>query len=81
MKLTEQIGKHMRAVHFGGNWTAVNLKELLSDVTWQPATESVGSFHTIAAIVYHMNYFVSATLQVLEGRPLDASANTVSTFP
>ena len=73
MKLTEQIAKHLRDVHFGGNWTAVNLKELLSDVTWQQATESVGSFHTIAAIVYHMNYFVSATLQVLEGGPLDAS--------
>jgi len=72
MKLTEQIAKHLRDVHFGGNWTASNLKDQLADVTWQQATTPVESFHTIAALVYHMNYFVSVTLQVLQGGPLDA---------
>jgi hypothetical protein len=41
-------------------------------VTWQQATRRVGSLHTIAALVYHMNYFVSATIQVLEGGRLEA---------
>ncbi|MCA9031731.1 MAG: DinB family protein [Planctomycetaceae bacterium] len=72
MQVPQQIAKHLRDVHFGGNWTAVNLRELLADVTWPQATRRVGSFHTIAELVYHMNYFVSATLQVLEGGPLDA---------
>ena len=72
MKLTEQIARHLREVHFGGNWTASNLRDTLTDVTWQQATTRVGAFHTIAALVYHMNYFVSATLQVLQGGPLDA---------
>ena len=72
MKLTTQIAKHLREVHFGGNWTASNLKDGLVDVTWQQATTPVDSFHTIAALVYHMNYFVSATLKVLQGGPLDA---------
>ena len=72
MELTHQIARHLREVHFGGNWTGSSLKEKLADVSWQQATKPVGSFHTIAALVYHMNYFVSATLQVLEGGPLDA---------
>lgn len=72
MKLTEQIAKHLREVHFGGNWTASNLRDQLADVNWQQATTPVDSVHTIAALVYHMNYFVSATLRVLQSGRLDA---------
>lgn len=72
MKITQQIAKHLRDVHFGGNWTAVNLKDKLADVTWQQAATPVHSVHSIAAIVFHMNYFVSATIKVLKGGPLDA---------
>lgn len=72
MKITEQIAKHLRDVHFGGNWTAVNLKDKLASVTWQQATTPVASFHTIATLVFHMNYYVGATIQVLRGGSLDA---------
>jgi uncharacterized damage-inducible protein DinB len=72
MSLTSQIAKHLREVHFGGNWTAVNLKETLADVTWQQATTKVHSFNTIAALVYHINYYVGVQLKVLQGQPLDA---------
>ena len=72
MKLTEQIAKLLRAVYFGGNWCAVNLKETLKDITWQQATTKVYSFNTIAILVYHMNYYVNAILKVLQGGPLDA---------
>jgi hypothetical protein len=72
MKLTEQIAKHFREVHFGGNWTSVNLKESLADVDWQQATTQVYAFNTIAALVYHTNYYVSAVRKVLQGEPLQA---------
>ncbi len=72
MKLTEQLATHFKAVYFGGNWTAVNFKDTLSDVTWQQATTRVDSLHSIAALVFHVNYFVRAALQVLNGGPLDA---------
>ncbi len=72
MSLTAQIAKHFREVHFGGNWTSVNLKDNLGDVTWQQATTQVHSFNTIAALVFHCNYFVSAVLKVFQGEPLDA---------
>ena len=29
-------------------------------------------FHTIAALVYHMDYFIAATLKVMQDGPLDA---------
>jgi uncharacterized damage-inducible protein DinB len=72
MNLTGQIAKHFREVYFGGNWTSSNLKDNLADVTWQQATTQVYSFNTIAALVFHMNYFVSAVLKVLQEEPLDA---------
>ena len=73
MNLTTQIAKQFRDVHFGGNWTASNLKENLADITWQQATAKVNSFNTIAALVYHMNYYVGVVLKVLQGERLNAS--------
>ncbi len=72
MSLTQQMAKHLRDVHFGGNWTCSNLKQNLSDVTWQEATTKVQSFNTIATLTYHIHYFVHAALNVLKGGPLDA---------
>ncbi len=72
MNVTAQIAKHLRDVCFGGNWTSSNLKDNLADVTWQQATTQVYSFNTIATLVYHMSYFISAVSKVLQGGPLDA---------
>jgi hypothetical protein len=72
MSFTTQIAKHFRDVHFGGNWTSVNLRDSLADVTWEQAVTKVYSLNTIAALVYHINYYVSAVLNVLQGGPLDA---------
>jgi len=55
MNLTWQIAKQFRDVYFGGNWTSVNLKENLADVTWQQATTKVYSANTIAALVYRIS--------------------------
>ena len=72
MSLTKQIAKHIREIHFGGNWTWSNLADNLNDITWQQATTKVYNFNTIATLVYHVNYFVNAALLVLQGEPLNA---------
>jgi len=72
LNLPSQIAKHFRDVHFGGNWTAVNLKDTLADVDWEQAITHVYELNSISALVYHMNYFVDAVLKVLQGGPLDA---------
>ena len=73
MDVVKQMAQHFRAVHFGGNWTSVNLSETLSDVTWQQAVTQVHNLNTIAVLVFHVNYYVAAVLKVLEGEPLTAS--------
>ncbi len=73
MTLPEQLSQHFRAVHTGGNWTSVNLKDLLADVTYLEATTPVSNLNTIAVLVFHVNYYVSAVLKVLQGEKLQAS--------
>jgi 1,2-phenylacetyl-CoA epoxidase catalytic subunit len=72
MSLTAQIAKHFREIHFGENWTVSNLREHLADVTWQQATTQVPNLNTIAALTFHINYFVAAALVVLEGGKLNS---------
>ena len=72
MSQTAQIAKHLREVHFGKNWTWVNLKDTLADVDWRQATTKIHGFNTIAALVFHINYYVEAVTKVLEGGPLES---------
>jgi len=71
MQLSTQLARNLREVHFGVNWTWVNMKDNLKDVDWQQATTKVDSFNTIATLVYHTHYFIAVTTKVLEGGPLD----------
>jgi len=73
MKLTAQIAKQIRDLHFGGNWTASSVKDSLAGISWQQAVTRVHSCNTIASLVFHMNYYVSAVLEVLQGELLNAS--------
>jgi DinB superfamily len=73
MNIAAQIAKHFKDIYTGGNWTSVNLKETLADVTWQQANIKIDSLNTIALLVYHINYYVSAVLKVLQGEELKAS--------
>jgi hypothetical protein len=72
MSLSTLIAKQFRDVYFGGNWAAVNLKQTLSDVTWEQAITKVYSSNTIAILVYHMNYYVTTVTKVLQNEPLNA---------
>ena len=48
------------------------MRDNLANVPWQQATTKVYDLNTIVALVYHVNYFVRAILQVLQDGPLDA---------
>ncbi|MBK9762764.1 MAG: DinB family protein [Flavobacteriales bacterium] len=79
--MTLMIAKHFREVHFGGNWTSVNLRDTLKDVTWQEATTKREGFNTIAVLTFHISYFIDAVLVVLEDGPLDAHDKFSFTHP
>ncbi len=72
MTTPAHIAKHLRELHVGGNTTGNNLRDAVSDVSWKQATLKIGSFNTIAVLVFHVNYYVSAVLKVVQGGPLDA---------
>jgi uncharacterized damage-inducible protein DinB len=69
----ERIAKHIKEFYFGGNWTAVNLSDTLKDVRWEEAVHKRNGFHSIAELLYHINYFVKVVIRVLEGHPLEGN--------
>jgi len=72
MKLTAAIAKQFRDVHSGGNWTSVNLRDTLTGVSREMAVTKIHFLNSIAVLIYHISYYYSAVIKVLEGGPLDA---------
>ncbi|HLP49557.1 MAG TPA: DinB family protein [Chitinophagales bacterium] len=73
MNMPQLIARQLHEVYFGGNWTTTNLRDSVQDVTWQQAMAQVNGLNTIATLVYHSTYFVTALLDVLSDKPLTAS--------
>lgn len=72
MSRTKQIADRFREVILNGTWIAnTNFRDQLSGLTWQQATTRIGSLNTIAALTFHINYYVAGVLNVLKGGPLD----------
>lgn len=72
MSISKEIANQIKEVHFGGNWTASNLKEQLSDVSWEEANKSIYACNSIATLVFHMNYYIKTVTRVLQGHPLNS---------
>lgn len=72
MEGSKAVAKHVHDVFFGGNWTTVDVRSVLEDVTWEEAAHRRPGFNTIAALTYHIHYFVAAVQPVLEGGALEA---------
>ncbi len=70
--IAQHIAQHLRNLYFGGNPTLVNMKDTLDGLSWQQAVQQVDSFNTIATLVYHTSYYVTALIGVLRGEPLTA---------
>ena len=72
MQTTLQLAKHLKEIYFGGNWTCVNYKKELENITWQKAIHKTENTNSIATLVFHSTYYTSALIDVLEGKPLTA---------
>lgn len=72
MENSKQLANRFKEVLLNGKWIAnTNYKEQVSDLTWQEATQKIGSLNTIAALTYHINYYLSGVLNVFKGGSLD----------
>ena len=72
MSFAKQLAKHLHEIHFGGNWTESNLTDQLRGTTWKQVTTKLHDLNTIATLTFHVSYYVTALLNVLHGKPLDA---------
>ncbi len=70
--LSKQSALHLKQVYFGGNWTFSNMKDQLSDVSWEEATTKLQDLNSIAVLTFHIAYYVNAQLEVFKGNPLNA---------
>lgn len=72
MNATTQIANRFREVLLNGVWVAgTNFKDQLLDVNWQIATTKLGALNTIAALTFHVDYYIAGIVNVLEGGSLD----------
>ncbi len=66
------LANRIREVILSGKWIAnTNLKELLSDVGLGMAMKKTGQHNSIAALTFHIHYYLSGVMRVIEGSPLD----------
>ncbi len=72
MNLPAQLAQHVRQVYFGGNYTAVHLKEQVTGLTLDQVSTSVNGLNSILRLTYHIHYYVSAINRVLGGGSLDS---------
>lgn len=68
------IASRLREVLLDGHWIAnTNYKEQILSVNWQQATQKVGNLNTIAALTYHINYYLAGLLNAFKNGKLDIS--------
>ncbi len=72
MTNSTSLAHRLQEVLLDGKWVAnTNWKEKLSDVTWEQATKKTGSLNTIAALTFHINYYLGGILNVFRGGQLE----------
>lgn len=68
------IANRLREVFLNGHWIAnTNYKEQICSVNWQQAIQKVGSLNTIAALTYHINYYLKGLLNAFKNGRLEIS--------
>lgn len=68
MNITTCIARHISEVFEGNNWTEVDIKQTLSDVTWEEATTiTAASVNTIAALLFHLDFYNGVIMSRLNG--------------
>ncbi len=74
MKRNLFLAGRLREVLLNGHWIAnTNYKEQLLSLNWQHAIEKAGNLNTIAALTFHINYYLAGLLTAFENGKLDIS--------
>lgn len=72
MKRNVALASRLREVLLDGHWIAnTNFKEQILSVNWQQAIQKVGTLNTIAALTYHINYYLAGLIHAFEKGKLE----------
>lgn len=76
------LANRFREVILNGVWIAnTNYKDQLLNLTWKQATLKIESLNTIAALTFHINYYLAGVLNVFEGGLLEIRDKYSFDFP
>lgn len=68
----KMLASRIQEVFLNGHWIAnTNYKELLQNVSLQQATQKMDQVNSIAALVYHINYYLEGLLYAMENGKLE----------
>ncbi|SHF00971.1 DUF1572 domain-containing protein [Flavisolibacter ginsengisoli] len=68
------LASRLREVLLDGHWIAnTNYKEQLQSINWKQAIQKVDNLNTIAALTFHINYYMEGLLNVFNGGKLEIS--------
>ncbi|WP_353777580.1 DinB family protein [Winogradskyella sp. 3972H.M.0a.05] len=82
MKTSVELANRFREVILNGRWIAnTNYKHLLEDINLEQATKKVGNLNTIAALTFHINYYIEGVLNVFKGGDLEIRDKYSFDFP
>lgn len=70
MTLPKELSRQLCGLIFGPNWTERSLLEVVRDVDANIALRQVSGFQPIAALTFHIGYFIEAVIPVFEGKEL-----------
>ncbi len=68
----EALSLRVKEVLLDGKWVAnTNVKEQIESVDFREATTVYENLNSIAALTFHLTYYLKGVAQVFEGRPLE----------
>lgn len=74
MTRNQIIANRLREVLLNGRWIAnTNYKEQIQSISWQQAIQKVDNLNTVAALTYHINYYLVGLLDAFETGKLEIS--------
>ena len=72
MERSTTLANRLNEVLLDGHWIAnTNFQAQLGGVTWEQATHKIGTLNTIAALTYHVHYYLAGILNVFRGGKLE----------
>lgn len=82
MSKASVLAARFREVYLEGTWVVgTNLIAQIENVSWRQVNTKIGSLNTIAALVYHLDYYIAGLVPVFSGHPLKIRDKFSFDFP